>query len=353
MDVKGDTVAIVIGDSWSDVVLMKSTNNGNTWAKTLIYHFPYTLFSEKTTLVKDTPYTSDGNTEVLIDKKGNAHVWYGNTRVLNTHINDDTLHFLAGTNGLLYWSDIDSVLKIIGGALDLDGNGEITLPVKTGYYFPTYYCGLSSMASAGIDTAGVIYVVYSVFMETFVSPKLQNYRHLYVKKSTDRGKNWSAPNDITPSTDDSYREYVYPSMAKHVDQFIHIVAEEDSEPGLSVTEESDPFNVNSIMYLKVSTALNVAVEKITFNNNNSVSIYPNPVSENQVQISVETGKSTELQVSVYDIIGKKISGQYFGRKDAGLHQLSISTENLTSGIYLIEVNAGDSKTTKQLIVKQD
>ncbi|MCX6181465.1 MAG: T9SS type A sorting domain-containing protein [Bacteroidetes bacterium] len=349
IDAKGDTVAVLIGDSWSDVVLMKSTDNGNYWTKKLIYDFPYTLFDEKTTLTPDTPKTSDGFTEVLLDKSGKAHVWYGNMRVLNSKINDDSLSFFPASNGLMYWNETELFPQVIAQALDQDGDFAISPAKNINYEFPVYNCGLASMASAGIDDAGVIYVVYSAFMENFKSFGLQNYRHLYAIKSENGGSSWSYPNDITPSGLDSLREYTYPSLARKVDSYLHIVALEDDEPGLAVSSESDPFNISNVMYLKVSTALNVAVKEIA-SSNNSLSIFPNPVSDHQVQVSFQLEKSAQVQINVYDVLGKKISTQSFGKKEAGFNQLTLITE-LTPGMYLLEINAGGEKMTKQLVVK--
>jgi hypothetical protein len=350
IDAKGDTVAVLIGDSYSDVVLMKSTDNGTNWTKKVIFDFPYLLFSEKTTLTLDTPRTSDGFTEVLLDNNGIAHTWYGDMKILNSKINDDSLSFFPATNGLIYWNETELNPQIITQALDQDGDFKLTTAKSTNYQFPIYNCGLASMASAGIDAAGTIYVVYSAFMENFASPALQNYRHLYAIKSENGGTSWSYPNDITPSDDDSYREYVYPSIAKKVDNFLHIVAMEDDEPGLAVSSEGDPFNVNNMMYLKVSTALNVAVNEIAINEN-TISIFPNPVSENQIHITIQLEKPADVQISICDVLGKKISTQSFGKKESGLNQLSVATGDLTSGIYFIEIMTGTEKTTKQLVVK--
>ncbi|MFM7022483.1 MAG: T9SS type A sorting domain-containing protein [Flavobacteriales bacterium] len=347
IDAKGDTVAIVIGDSWNDVVLLKSVDNGTNWAKTIIHDFPYTLFDEKTTVTLDTPSTSDGFTEILLDKNGKAHVWYGNMRVLNSKANDDSLSFFPATNGLIYWSEGELFPQIIAQALDQDGDLAIS-PASANYQFPIYNCGLASMVSAGIDDAGVIYVVYSAFMENFVSAGLQNYRHIYAIKSENGGSSWSYPNDITPSEDDSYREYVYPSIARKVDNYLHIVAQEDDEPGLAVSSEGDAFNINNIMYLKVSTALDVSVKENP-GQNNTANVFPNPATD-QVQITLQLEKAADVQITVCDVLGKQITTQYFGKKSAGQNQLTLAT-NLTAGIYFLQINAGESKTTKQLIVK--
>jgi len=38
-----DTLAFTVGDSWQDQFLMKSSNNGTNWTKTIIYNSSYNL----------------------------------------------------------------------------------------------------------------------------------------------------------------------------------------------------------------------------------------------------------------------------------------------------------------------
>ncbi len=351
IDASGDNVAIVVGDSWSDVLLAKSTNNGDAWTNTTIFTFPYPHFDEKTTLTPDTPYTADGFTEILLDLNGTAHVWYGNMRVRNEKINNDSLSLFVGTNGLIHWKEGDVKPSIIAQAIDLDGDQLITTAKDQGYEFPIYNCGLSSMASAGIDADGVIYVVYSAFVEGFYSsPGMQNYRHLYAIKSFDNGNTWTYPNDITPSTDDRYREYVYPSLARLVDNNLHIIAQEDNEPGLAISSENDPFNVNNLEYLKVTTALDIAVKEV-LSPQNKVDLYPNPSSASKVQITLHLNEGNEVKLSICDVLGKNIDTQYCGFKAAGLQQIEVNTSTLKAGVYFVTLSAGSINSTKQMVIQ--
>ena len=46
LDVKGETIAIVIGGTWTDVVLMKSIDNGTNWTKTIVREHPISMFND-------------------------------------------------------------------------------------------------------------------------------------------------------------------------------------------------------------------------------------------------------------------------------------------------------------------
>lgn len=141
---KGDILAFVVGGKWTDMFLLKSTNNGDDWEKTLIWEHPYPLFDWNVT-VTDTFYACDGGMGAAIDNYGDVHVVFGITRVG---------HFEPGNtytgyplvNGLAYWNEsmpmfsdgqntlnpyghIDSELienvNFIGWAQYVNGNGSL------------------------------------------------------------------------------------------------------------------------------------------------------------------------------------------------------------------------------------
>ncbi|MEZ5083466.1 MAG: hypothetical protein R2750_08460 [Bacteroidales bacterium] len=50
-----------MGNSWKDFVLMKSSDNGDSWEKTIIWECPYPLFNTVTPPFEtDTFYCVDG-----------------------------------------------------------------------------------------------------------------------------------------------------------------------------------------------------------------------------------------------------------------------------------------------------
>jgi len=72
----GNTLAFVVGDSFNDQFIMKSTDNGDTWTKTIIWDCPYDLW----TGVDSTDghfYSSDGSSAAAIGPDGIVHVLFG------------------------------------------------------------------------------------------------------------------------------------------------------------------------------------------------------------------------------------------------------------------------------------
>lgn len=334
----GDTVAFVMGDGFTDVLLMKSTDNGDNWTKTVISQFPYPLFDETTTLVNDTPMSCDGSVAVVLDQNGMAHVFWGAMRVLNENLTDAQTTYFPGTNGLLYWNESfgSNAPVTITGAQDINGNQTLDILAEIGIY----YTSLSSMPSAAVGEDGTIYVSYSAVDETLNNGS-QNYRHIYVIKSTDGGANWSEPVDVTPF--DEFAECVFPSLAPQVDDYLHMVYQRDFEPGLAVQGDMDAYGTNDIVYLKIPIALNIGVEESEAEL--SFEVYPNP---NEGSFTVNIANRNIETIQLYDILGNQV-----WNKQVSPNAVSCTLENtgLSSGTYFLRLNSDKAGYTEKVIVK--
>jgi hypothetical protein len=81
----------------------------------------------------------------------------------------------------------------------------------------------------------------------------------------------------------------------------------------------------------------------------SVEMFPNPANtEVTLQISTET--ATEITVNVYNSIGVKVSTDNLGVVN-GNFTLRKSTDNLASGMYLVELTNGKKSQTQKLIIR--
>lgn len=335
---RGNTVAFVTGESFNDVVLMKSTDNGDNWTKTVIDTFPYPLFNEGSTLVLDTPLASDGSMAVILDENGDAHVFWGALNVLNDDTTDEQYTYFPGTNGLMYWNENfgSNPPVMITGALDLDNNqildiiGDIAL----------YYVSLSSMPSAAIGDDGTIYLSYSAVVETLNNGN-QNYRHIYMMKSTDGGQNWTEPVDVTPF--DEFAECVFASIAPQVDDYVHMVYQRDFEPGLAVQGDMDAYDENEIVYLKVPKELNVGISEPQ--DDLSFEIYPNP-AEGSFMVNLADAEINEI--ALYDILGNVV---WQNTVNGNALTYEVTTTGLSAGTYFVRLSNEKASSTKKVIIK--
>ena len=149
IDASGNTVAMAIYNSWGDVLVYKSTNNGDSWTSTIVSDFPINKYAYDDGSdingdgQSDTILSCDGSGAMMIDKNNVVHVFYGQTRVLDADTTDGNTSYFPGTNGLAYWNEgfgADSI-QVIAGALDLDGSGALEV-VPSGGSFPSYQVGM-------------------------------------------------------------------------------------------------------------------------------------------------------------------------------------------------------------------
>ncbi|MEZ5199027.1 MAG: carboxypeptidase-like regulatory domain-containing protein, partial [Bacteroidales bacterium] len=176
---QGENVAFLVGDAWTDLVLMKSTDNGDTWTKTIIWEHPYPLWSNTPT---DTFYCVDGAHSLAFDLSGKVHVAFGINRAISE---DGSMQsWFPAVDGIGYWNEDMPIFSnnlnalnpyggagteliedynLIGWTQDINGNGELDVLDDWG----TYYLGFSSMPQLVIDETNSIFLIYSSVTETY------------------------------------------------------------------------------------------------------------------------------------------------------------------------------------------
>lgn len=363
-DPVGDNLAFVVGDNWTDLFVMKSTDGGDTWNKIMIFEHPYPMFDESTTLVTDTPWVCDGGTAVAIDQNGDVHVTFGLMRVLNEDLTDEQTSYFPYTDGLAYWKegepafsslDIDSVDargNLIAWMQDIDGNDTIDF-IAGDDIIGLYYLGLSSMPNMTIDENGDIYVVYAGVTEG-KDNGLQMFRHIWGRAYLASQDAWlDTIIDLTGSIIHNFDECVFPSIAPTSDNNIHFIYQADEEPGLHIRGDEDAPTTNSIIYSstpKTDFGINIGIgEKpspISFVSQN----YPNPFNTS-TEIVVSLKRSSTIQLDVYNLIGQPVISRNEGKVAPGYHKMQIDGSQLTSGVYFYTISVGEHSVTKKMIVQ--
>lgn len=87
------------------------------------------------------------------------------------------------------------------------------------------------------------------------------------------------------------------------------------------------------------------------NDNISLSVYPNPASA-QATVDYSLKNAGNVLVKLTDVQGKVVSSTTVANQQAGKHQLSINANNLSNGVYMLQlVTAEQSETLKLHISK--
>ena len=367
---RNNTLAFVIGSSWTDLILMKSIDNGTSWTKTVIFQHPFPNFDETTTLVgdgvvsTDTPYVADGAHAVVLDATGKAYVAFGIMRVANTDLTDAQTEYYPGTDGLGFWQEGDPTLtdlnpdvlynngRLAAWMVDRDGDGSIMEDYTASTQIAYYGLSLSSMPQLALGSAGEVYLVYSSICEDMTSSSSQYYRHVWYRKSLDHGNpgTWGDFYDFT--CDFELTECVFPAFSQTSNAQLHFTCQMDAEPGLSVRGDEDPAAENQIVYLTADIA--DPVNGCLYSNINSVvlsnplNVFPNPVT-NEMSVSFNFNKSTQVKMTIVNLIGSNVMSQEFVSEKGETKKINVS--NLSIGIYLAKFETANGTFT-QKIMKQ-
>ncbi len=78
--------------------------------------------------------------------------------------------------------------------------------------------------------------------------------------------------------------------------------------------------------------------------------FPNPFN-GTTYFTVSLKQGSDVSLEVYTLTGQKVSEKDYGYITAGTHNLTISSDNLPTGVYFYTVNIGNQKVTRKMIVE--
>lgn len=365
---KGDNLAFVVGDNWNDLFVMKSTDNGDTWEKTIIWKHPYPMWDKNNPTPTDTFYCPDGSAHAAFDANGKLHVVFGVNRAM----------FAAGAtapswfpwvDGLAYWNedmptwsdgDVDALNpdnlyasgNLIGWMQDVNQNGTLDLIGFEVANMGLYYVGPSSMPQITIDDNNYIYVVYSGITEGFDNGS-QQYRHIWARGSGDHGTTWGDFVDLDGDIIHLLDECVFPTIANTTStDKVHLIYQADNEPGLSVRGDEDSPTQNIIYYseFEKTDVVNVGVKDVDLQQFTVSQNYPNPTNGTS-QVMVNLNKTSNVGLQVFDITGRKVYEIPVSSVPQGSNILSINAYNLTKGIYTYSVSVNGTRITHKMVIE--
>jgi hypothetical protein len=359
----GDTIAFTVGDSWMDQFIMKSTDNGTTWTKTIIYHSPYNLGGTATHYF----YCPDGTNAIAFDSKGIAHVAFGLTQ--------DSGSYTAGyynmlCHGLAYWNENM-------GALDPSLNPDTLfkhhqlgawLKDTSVLHIPTtelsiWGTSLTSNPQLVIDQNDKIFLIYSGATSLLDAYNF-NMRHIYGRDGFISGDSVQWHNDTLVDITSDFIQYyfsesMFPSASPTSDSYVYILFQKDDFGGSYVKSlgytgtwqgQSSPDD-NAITLIKWQKPLWVGVNekhpKPTFLVEQN---YPNPVNGIS-KINVYLKNEGDLSLSITNMTGQQLQNQEMTNAHPGVNQFMIDGTQLAPGVYFYTVKSGNSSITKKMVVE--
>ncbi len=376
IDAKNGTVAIVVGSTLTDLLLLKSSDLGVTWTKTVILHCPFPLFDSNGSVPSDTDgdgvadfiFATVGDGSVILDNAGMAHVWFSDYAWLfdSTVYATGTYYISSNSDGLEYWNESMPTggFVLIASAQDLNGDGVLNIPADTTCStfrkWGNYRGGITGMPSSGIDANGTLYVTYQTIDELADTTNyLLSHMHVYMITSPDGGLTWTYPCDIVPTIadggDGENQEAVFASMARYVDDKACVLYQRDGAPGTALaTAGSCDDNYNSgnpsdIIFARINS-LTVNTNSVNSNDLFVSQSYPNPTS-GMAYVNVSIKKAGNINVIVTDMLGKVVYSSVQSNVVAGTSTIALNTAKWNAGIYNYTIISGNQNVSKKLIVQ--
>lgn len=356
---KDDIVAFVVGSNWYDLFLMKSTDGGETFDKTVIWEHPYPMWQFGT--ATDTFYCADGSNHLAIDNDGNVHVAFGITRAM---ADNDATFLFPFVDGIAYWnenmpafsnnlnalspygetgSELTEDYNLVGWSQDLNNNGEIDI-VNMG----DYYISLSSMPQLIIDDENKMFLIYSSATESYDNGS-KNYRHIWGRASING--QWGPFVDLTNDLLQLFDECVYPSCSPTSDENIYLVYQSDIEPGTATWGAQHSYIDNKAVFMKVPKSdFYITGVKTELNKTISVSQnYPNPCKD-KTEIRVNLITASKIHIEINSLTGNTVYENIL-EAYSGENRIMVETGELSAGVYFYSIKAGNSEITKKMIVE--
>ena len=359
---KGNTAAILFASAWHDLFMMKTTDNGDTWEKTVIWEHPYPFFDWDVTIT-DTFFCVDNSANITIDNSGKAHVVFGINRVMHLEVGT-TYNLFPYVDGIGYWNedmepfsnDLDALappqygypnsemvedVNYIGWMQDVDGDGEITLAPDIMYYG---VIGPSTYPTIAVSDANDIIVIYSSTTETYVSGEF-NYKHLW--RRINAGGVWGDFIDLSSDIVHIFDECIFPVLGSVDGQDYYYLYHADITPGLAFYDDHAWQENRTYVAMDIGTGINDPVED---SERLFAEVNPNPASD-RVVFKVELKEPSGIVISISNMTGQIVKEVRRDNLNAGMVNIGANVSNLPAGTYICTVKANNAITTKKLIVR--
>ncbi|MEQ8579290.1 MAG: CARDB domain-containing protein [Balneola sp.] len=147
----------------------------------------------------------------------------------------------------------------------------------------------------------------------------------------------SANEGESPITISTFNEFELSGLPDGGSQYFFVIRAFDLSGNIS-----DPSNESTTTILTDIFNESEVPDKYLMEQN-----YPNPFNPS-TSISYKVPEATNVQITLYDMLGRKLSTLINERKSAGTYQLTLDMSSYSSGIYLYRMQAGNFVQTRRL-----
>jgi hypothetical protein len=361
IDAMGNTVAILIIGVTEDVVLLKSTNNGTTWTKTIIREFPIKKYKGGLTDkngdgVMDTVLDVTGDGSIVIDNNGVVHVVFSDLEMYKADTGELRIFNINRSDYMVYWNDLDK--NIIEVPTLFDGNNDGVFNAGSNFFgdgkirYGNSGYSLNPQLSVGISGtawANKIYLTFVAVNENDTNDVGVDFRSIYINFTPNRGQNWCHPQDIS-ETQNVENVYLTANRSAKDDGDVHINWQQDFEPGNAVQAQhfSGPSDVIYNSY-DINPFYPCWGGISSFNKKIDVIIYPNPANA-KIFVDLITEMETSASIKFINLLGQTIYNDFIIIK-ASNNSYVINSSDFSSGVYIMVIESAEGRIAKKIIIE--
>jgi hypothetical protein len=401
----GHNVAMVYGDDLqADVIMYKSTDDGLTWTRYVVWDNPYSGFdweNDPQSIMTDTVF-GPANLAIAIDNSGTAHVALSTYEYIHDEIgNTYTTWSGRAVDGIYHWKDTDGPIadtehpEYIGTPLEehfahanphhamrlwwpiADDPGYVHMNADStkwiGYvplyegvewdnekfyrendYFYKFRSGQSGMPALSIDPYGNIACAYSAPCCARLDDNgTYYYRSVYVSYyNVDEGYWYQVADELSDEAINFmflYSENIFTIAADNVfnpGEF-WFGFQSDDQIGLywGSNATQPTASENTIHVFKVIPEPDMVSVPENYEAQDVVySIYPNPATD---YVVVKSSQDVEANISIVNLVGQTVK-QFNKSLKMGENAIGI---DLKSGIYFCTISANGFNKTIKFVVK--
>lgn len=347
---QGNNAAVVVAETGNDIHLWTSTNNGATWSYRKLTDNPVTLPPEGSA---DLPA---GSCDVAYDNNGNLHIFFETYLGLPDSAGNILLYESTGS-GIYHWSEATGVNEVVDFS-DIPGADQEINPFagNLGFSDQTDIDGnVVFQPQVGFDTNNNMYLMFGSFRPNDFDPDSAHYTDVYAIGSADGGATWGPVVNVTdsPQSEDNWA-----SLAKNIGNELRFVYSSDGSTGNAV--QGNGVEPTTYLYYSFPTAnIPLTPGAVDGRPNSGVPAsfalhqnFPNPFNPS-TSISFDLSKSSNVNLSVYDVNGKLVATLVNGRIEAGKHSVAWNAgKNIPSGIYFAKLQSeGLNSVLKMTLLK--
>jgi len=348
----GDKIAVAIAETFGDVHLWESFDNGFAWT-----YRNLTNYSDRIPMGEKESRPA-GSADALYDHNGSVHVFW-ETYLAVPDTSGAAIEFYESEEvGIHHWSEATGEKEIVVWA-DIPGaerEAEHTLWAGGSFFDQTGVDGdLIAQPQAGVDAEGNLYLLFASFRPLDFDADSAHYTDIYALGSKDGGKTWGS---IVNVTDSPQSEDLWASLADNIGDSLRFVYQSDGSTGNSIQGGGEaPTTVLYYAFPKSKIPLERTSVADGYSNRKIPTAfalrqnYPNPFNPSTT-IRFDLPEAGHVSLKVFNLLGNEVMTLVDEHQSEGAHQVELDGASMQSGVYLCRLQAGSfSQAIKVTLLK--